>query len=145
MVDPTHALSFGSVAQAYDRFRPGYPPPAVAWAVGDPPPGRVVDLGAGTGILTGERGLGGDPPRLRSFGAEFGPIEWAEFRHSTWHTADSLIAMMATRSYYVTATPDARREMDTAIRELTATHPELAGRDTFELPYRTTCYRARRH
>lgn len=47
------ALSFGSVAGAYDRGRPGYPPAAVAWAVGQEP--RIVlELGAGTGKLTAE-------------------------------------------------------------------------------------------
>lgn len=43
--------SFGSGAVVYDRTRPGYPPDAVQWALGDRP-APVVDLGAGTGILT---------------------------------------------------------------------------------------------
>jgi SAM-dependent methyltransferase len=46
------ALSFGRAAREYDRFRPPYPAEAVEWAVGGPPPRVVVDLGAGTGILT---------------------------------------------------------------------------------------------
>ena len=45
------ALSFGPVAEAYERARPGYPPEAVAWLAGGPPR-DVVDLGAGTGKLT---------------------------------------------------------------------------------------------
>lgn len=45
------ALSFGSVAEAYERARPGYPPEAVAWLAGRAPR-DVVDLGAGTGKLT---------------------------------------------------------------------------------------------
>ena len=45
--------SFGSVAQAYDRGRPGYPSEAVAWAVGGE--ARIVlELGSGTGKLTAE-------------------------------------------------------------------------------------------
>ncbi len=44
-------LSFGAAADLYDEMRPSYPLPAVRWALGDRP-GRVVDLGAGTGILT---------------------------------------------------------------------------------------------
>lgn len=47
----THRLSFGNVAERYDRARPTYPAEAVTWAVG-PEPGRVLDLGAGTGKLT---------------------------------------------------------------------------------------------
>lgn len=45
------ATSFGSVAGAYERARPGYPDDAVRWLAGEVP-GDVVDLGAGTGKLT---------------------------------------------------------------------------------------------
>jgi 8-oxo-dGTP pyrophosphatase MutT (NUDIX family)/SAM-dependent methyltransferase len=45
------AESFGSVADSYERYRPGYPAEAVEWLVGDQP-ARVLDLGAGTGKLT---------------------------------------------------------------------------------------------
>jgi len=46
-----HALSFGSVADAYDRARPSYPESAARWLTGE---GRlsVLELGAGTGLLT---------------------------------------------------------------------------------------------
>lgn len=45
------ALSFGRVADAYDRYRPGPPGEAVAWVL---PAGAtdVLDLGAGTGAVT---------------------------------------------------------------------------------------------
>jgi len=45
------AASFGAVADAYERARPGYPDDAVRWLAGDEPC-DVVDLGAGTGKLT---------------------------------------------------------------------------------------------
>jgi SAM-dependent methyltransferase len=45
------AMSFGAIAEDYDRFRPGPPPEAARWVLGDRP-GRVLDLGAGTGGLT---------------------------------------------------------------------------------------------
>ena len=45
------AESFGVVADAYERARPGYPDEAVRWLVGDAP-ARVLDLAAGTGKLT---------------------------------------------------------------------------------------------
>lgn len=45
------ASSFGEVADAYERARPGYPDDAVRWLTGGDPC-RVVDLGAGTGKLT---------------------------------------------------------------------------------------------
>ncbi len=45
------AASFGSVADAYERARPGYPDDAVRWLAGEAP-SDVLDLGAGTGKLT---------------------------------------------------------------------------------------------
>lgn len=61
-----YALSFGSVADAYDRARPSYPEDAARWLTGD---GRlnVLELGAGTGQLTetlvaqGHRVIATDP------------------------------------------------------------------------------------
>jgi SAM-dependent methyltransferase len=43
--------SFGRVASAYERFRPGPPPEAIAWMLPDSAR-TVVDLGAGTGAMT---------------------------------------------------------------------------------------------
>jgi SAM-dependent methyltransferase len=49
-----HALSFGGVADVYDRARPSYPAEAVDWLLGSPTaPLTVLELGAGTGKLTG--------------------------------------------------------------------------------------------
>ena len=45
------ASSFGSVADAYDRFRPGPPLSAVDWILSSTG-GTAADLGAGTGALT---------------------------------------------------------------------------------------------
>ncbi len=45
------AASFGDVSDAYADHRPGYPADAVRWLVGTSP-GRVLELGAGTGKLT---------------------------------------------------------------------------------------------
>jgi SAM-dependent methyltransferase len=47
----TRARSFGSVAESYDRFRPGPPMAAVEWLLPSPC-GSVLDLGAGTGALS---------------------------------------------------------------------------------------------
>jgi SAM-dependent methyltransferase len=237
----SQALSFGPAADLYDRIRPTYPPEAVEWALGTAPI-RVVDLGAGTGILTrvlrslghdvlpvepdeamrarlarstpGVTPLGGraeDIPvpdgsidatmagqayhwfdRERAhreiarvlkpggvfapiwnirddsvpwvaalseiadaggrpgegphegwletgFGPDFGPLERELFRHEVPMTADLLVQLMATRSYYLTAPPDRRTATEAAIRELAAGLPE-----TFPLPYVTVVYRSRR-
>jgi SAM-dependent methyltransferase len=45
------ARSFGSVARDYAALRPSYPADAVAFLLGDAPR-RVLDLGAGTGLLS---------------------------------------------------------------------------------------------
>lgn len=45
------ARSFGTVAEEYDRWRPGYPAAAVDW-LAPHPPARVAELGAGTGKMT---------------------------------------------------------------------------------------------
>jgi len=50
---PDPARSFGSVVDAYERGRPGYPIGAVRWLTGDEPL-SVLELGAGTGKLTRE-------------------------------------------------------------------------------------------
>ena len=48
-----HSSSFGAAAVAYTEHRPDYAQAAVRWAL-DPAPGScVLDLGAGTGKLTG--------------------------------------------------------------------------------------------
>lgn len=47
-------LSFGAVADSYDRYRPSYPPQLVSDVVGLLPGRRVVEIGAGTGIATSQ-------------------------------------------------------------------------------------------
>ncbi|HYO39050.1 MAG TPA: class I SAM-dependent methyltransferase [Nocardioidaceae bacterium] len=55
---PAPALSFGAVADAYDRARPSYPVQAAAWLVASDF-AHVLELGAGTGRLTEQvQGLG---------------------------------------------------------------------------------------
>ncbi len=74
------------------------------------------------------------------FGPLFGPIERRVFRHSVPMTADGLVALMKTRSYYLTAQPDKRAWIEQAVRDLAARLP-----DEFELPYVTGVYRAHRN
>lgn len=50
-LDANRALTFGQVAEEYDRWRSGYPDAAVDW-LAPPAPARVADVGAGTGKLT---------------------------------------------------------------------------------------------
>ncbi|MFF3227088.1 class I SAM-dependent methyltransferase [Nocardia suismassiliense] len=48
-----HSSSFGAAAPAYAEHRPDYAADAVRWALAAAPGSRVLDLGAGTGKLTG--------------------------------------------------------------------------------------------
>jgi SAM-dependent methyltransferase len=80
---------------------------------------------------------------VQTFGPLFTQPERAVFEHSTALTADDLLALLHSRSHYLTSTPEHRDEIDTAVRTLTETHPDIAGHDTFELPYLTYVYRAR--
>jgi SAM-dependent methyltransferase len=91
----------------------------------------------------GAQGSSGDTGRIMdaSFGEHFGPTERAQFRHSTRCTADALVALTQSRSYYLTASRDRQVELVAAIRRLAASHPQLAGRADFELPYITEVYR----
>lgn len=237
MVDKTQALSFGRAAERYDAIRPSYPMAAVRTAAGESAH-RVVDLGAGTGILTrllidagyetvpvepdgamrdrlaevtpGTVALAGSAEkiplpdgsvdtvvagqayhwfepekahpeiarvlrpggafaaiwnvrdesvdwvaeltraasmtdggqhaaiRIADFGPLFGPIERATFHHSVTHTADSLVALVASRSYYLTAPAARQAEMAAGARRVA----QQLGRETFELPYLTYVCRA---
>ena len=63
MTDYSHHTPFDQVAEAYDRYRPGYPEEMfddLLRIAGTPPRGRVLEVGAGTGQATrplAKRGL----------------------------------------------------------------------------------------
>ena len=235
--DDVRRLSFGQAAAAYDRIRPSYPLAAIAWAL-EGHTGRVVDLGAGTGLMTrvvqrvadvvipvepdpgmraqleaatpGVAALDGSAELIpehdatidgvvagqayhwfdkekahteiarvlrpggvfapiwnirdereewvaqlteafegrvtkaheghmeeASFGGLFGRIEAKTFLHSVTMTSDDAVALMQSRSYFLTAEPDERQAMSERVREITAPLGER-----FELPYVTYCYRS---
>jgi SAM-dependent methyltransferase len=81
-----------------------------------------------------------DEAGLRAAG--FGPVSGRTFAHAISHTPQSLVELVKTRSYYLTAAADRQAEIVDGVRNLAATHPDLAGRGTFPLPYRTVVYRA---
>ena len=97
----------------------------------------------------GETMHGSDAERLiaaggPTVGAPFGALEVRRFPWSRPMSPDEVVAMAASRSYVI-ALPDAERaRLLDAVRELLATHPDTAGRDTVQLPYVTYAYRALR-
>jgi SAM-dependent methyltransferase len=100
---------------------------------------RIIEGDRGydrSGYITQRGGL--------SFGDGFGDPASATFTHVTPQTPEMLVALMQSRSYYVTATADRQAAMVSEVRALLADHPDLAGRRMFELPYVTTVYRGTR-
>lgn len=75
-------------------------------------------------------------------GSPFGPTEHFEIEWSMPTNPSALLELVASRSYYIVAEQQERDRIDAAVRDLVATHPELAGRESFDLPYRTHCFRA---
>ena len=74
---------------------------------------------------------------------EFLPgVERATFPHTIAMTPDQLVRLTSTYSY-VRLSPRAD-ELYAAVRELLATHPDTAGRDTVDVAYVTAAYRWRR-
>ena len=98
-------------------------------------------------IVEGDRdahGVAADtgPTDHPSFGDEFGPAEYAEFHHETRHTADTLVALLQSRSYYITAAPGRQADLEAEVRGLAETYPGLAGAVDFPLPYVTRVWRS---
>ena len=71
-----HASSFGTAASAYAEHRPDYAQAAVTWALGLAAGPRVLDLGAGTGKLTGTLAAAG----VDAIAVEPDPAMLAELR-----------------------------------------------------------------
>jgi hypothetical protein len=86
------------------------------------------------------RTLGQNP----AFGPMFEAVQHESFRHLSRHSVDTLVELVKSRSYYLTSTAQQRAQIEAAVRTLAATHPGLAGRPEFDLPYVTLAYRARR-
>ncbi|HKE68397.1 MAG TPA: hypothetical protein VKB55_04030, partial [Nocardioidaceae bacterium] len=75
--DRNHALSFGSSAKAYDRFRSGYPP-ALFDDLTATPVRTALDVGCGTGKSPSTWDRRGPRPRCR----RTSPIRRADLQQS---------------------------------------------------------------
>jgi SAM-dependent methyltransferase len=97
-----------------------------------------------TRIVQGDRdpNSGGTREAHTGYGEPFGPVEVATFRHATTHTPDSLVALLRSRSYFLTASPERKAALEQEVRDLARSHPDISGRPEFELSYLTVVYRA---
>jgi SAM-dependent methyltransferase len=83
----------------------------------------------------------GEAPVL---GPEFGPVEHRAFPWTDAVRPAMLRDLAGSRSHLLTLPAHQREAMLAEIDELAATHPDLRGRESVPMPYRTDCYRARR-
>lgn len=95
----------------------------------------VKRLGEAMGRSEAERAL----DETVIIGEPFGEIEIARFDWNTETTTESLIELVKSRSYVITAKPEEREDLFDRVRAvLRAEH-----KDTFTLPYNTFVFRAR--
>ncbi|MGH8876503.1 MAG: class I SAM-dependent methyltransferase [Stackebrandtia sp.] len=76
------------------------------------------------------------------FGDLFPNVELEVFRHEKPLDGDGLIRLVQSRSYYLTADDNRKSELMDGVKRLMAEHPQLAGRETFAMPYATYVFRA---
>lgn len=96
------------------------------------------------GALDVVRGRNEGPEWLMSptFGDRFTAIERNFFPNEVEHTPESLLELIRSRSYYLTSDDARKGEIDRKVEELTSSHPELSGRETFPMPYVTVAFRS---
>jgi SAM-dependent methyltransferase len=85
-----------------------------------------------------ERLLAGEGPAVSE---PFGRLEHRAFHWARAMTADELLAMARSRSYYIAGTEANRARIDAGIVGLMATLPGLAEHGNIDLPYVTRAYR----
>lgn len=92
-------------------------------------------------ILDGGRRSGARAPEPGPFPG-FGPVEHASFAHVQRMTPEDVVDLAGSISR-ISTLPDAdRARVLDDIRTLLAGHPDTAGRDALDLPYRADAYRA---
>jgi len=72
----------------------------------------------------------------------FTPPAYVEFPYSQSVDAEGLAEVVASRSYVIDMDDKERAALMAAVRDLARTHPDLAGRETFEVPYLTVAVRS---
>jgi SAM-dependent methyltransferase len=74
----------------------------------------------------------------------FGPLETFEVGWEQPMTIEDLVTLTASRSNVLAMAQDERARLLADVEHLARTHPDLAGRERFDLPYRTRAWRATR-
>lgn len=111
------------------------------WNVRDSQVPWVHELGALMRGSAAEETIERDAVRV---GPPFGPLERRDGRWSRAMTVEQVVAMAASRSYVIALEPGERATLLDQVRDLLAEHPDTAGRERIDLPYRTAAFRTRR-
>lgn len=109
------------------------------WNVRDERAEWVAELGRIMHRHTGEDSetLPGEP------GPPFGPVERLDVEWTHRLRRDELIDLITSRSYVITLPADQRASVLADVAHLLDTHPALRGAAELQLPYVTSCFRAR--
>ena len=75
-------------------------------------------------------------------GPPFGPVQRFDVEWSRLIRPAEIIDLVASRSYIITISPAGRAAVLSRVEHLLDTHPDLAGKAEFPLPYVTRCSRA---
>jgi SAM-dependent methyltransferase len=76
-------------------------------------------------------------------GSPFGPLEHKEVRWSRPMTADQLVAMARSRSYYIAGDTEYRARVEADLAQLIASLPDVADGGRIALPYVTHAFRTK--
>lgn len=98
------------------------------------PDSRVTWASEFQRIESGSPSVEVSPPVL---GPEFGPLEHAKFEHRVSQTAETLLELLRSRAYFITADADVQARVEAEVLALASTLPP-----EFEFPYITFAVRA---
>ncbi len=148
---PDSSVAAVTVGQAWHWFDPWLAGPEIA---------RVIVPGGRLGLIWNTRDsshpfvaalaevMGPSPAELMvdtesvAQVPRFGPFERRRWARVRMMTPDALVAMVTSRSHYLVAEAEVQCRIVAGVRDLLAMHPHTAGREQFEYPLNTTCYRA---
>jgi len=106
---------------------------------------QVVDsLSLGEGVRPYHRHQDTDWATVVAEAGGFEPVESYRYENPTEGTPEGLVERARSMSYVAALDADRQAAVLDAVRRLAATHPDLAGRDTFPFPYRTHVHATRR-